>query len=105
MCLTQKTYDPFVHFKNVCRMKVKKIPKILEYYDANKDILSENEGDYLEIMDRFKEDYDATKIYAESEKNQWKININFEEAVEGVEQHLDFLNRMHRKHIEVVEEN
>tara|TARA_R110000751_G_scaffold287405_1_gene392094 strand:+ start:300 stop:560 length:261 start_codon:yes stop_codon:yes gene_type:complete len=86
-------------------MKVKKIPKVLEYYDANKDILGSDEGEYLELMDSFKEDYDTSKRYAESEKNHWKINMNFEEAVERVEQDIYFLNRMHRKYIEFVEEN
>jgi hypothetical protein len=105
MCLTQKSYDTFVHFKDLCRMKVKKLPKVLEYFDANKDILSKNEGHYLEMMDRFKEDYDDCKSCAESEKNDWKIETNFEYFVERMDEEIDILNTLHRKCIEIVEEN
>ena len=105
MCLTQKSYDPYVHFTNLCRMMVKKLPKILEYFDANKDILSDNEGHYLEMMDRFKVDYDTCKEWGEIEKNHWKKKTHFEEGVEVMDKEIDELYLMHRYMVKMVEKN
>tara|TARA_R110000850_G_scaffold199577_1_gene325744 strand:+ start:511 stop:1014 length:504 start_codon:yes stop_codon:yes gene_type:complete len=66
MCLTPKHYTTEVklsHLKYLLKMNLKHIEQLTEYLDINHEKIVEQENEYIETMDHFKDIWEDTKEY------------------------------------------
>ena len=103
MCLTEKTYDIFKHYQYLCKIGVKTIPKQLEYFDANKDILQKTEGQYLGMMDKFKDIYDFCNKGIKNKIDDIEFDDDFNTNMDSLEFNINILNDMHQLNLDKVE--
>ena len=71
MCLTPKHYTTEVklsHLKYLLKMNLKHIEQLTEYLDINHEKIVEQENEYIETMDHYKDIWEDTKKFIDNLK-------------------------------------